>query len=156
MINWAISAVTDLPPKLARVRIKFEICRVDLERDDFFAITGCRDVRLAPWPNERRKRPRVPVCAAASVYVLEEGASGFRVGKKIHARIREMSESGVGLLIPEPLASGDTFMLGLPRKRGPVLWMYCRSARCQSASNRLHVVGARFERPVRAEELIAA
>ncbi len=129
---------------------------MELDEQDFQAITGCSDVRLAPWPGERRKRPRVPVGVAASVYPLEEGESGYRVSRKVHARIREMSESGVGLLSAEPFQAGETFVIGLPRKRGPVLWMYCRSARCQSASNRMHVVGAQFERPVRAEELIAA
>jgi hypothetical protein len=142
--------------ELARTGNEFEEYSMELDEQDFIAITGCTNVRLAPWPGERRKRPRVPVGIAASVYPLREGTSGYRVGRKIHARIREMSESGVGLLSAEPLCEGETFVVGLPRKRGPTLWMYCRSARCQSASNRLHVVGARFERPVRAEELMAA
>jgi hypothetical protein len=96
---------------------------------------------LGEFGRQQRREPRVGVRARA--FILPSLAATA----PIPARVRDVSVSGMGLLLPRELAADRLFLLLLPRAGGhPPLRLACTVAHCQSIAEDLFAVGARFAR----------
>lgn len=131
---------------------------MEIEPDDWIAITGCGVVRSAAPADERRRAVRVPLGKTAAVYRLSGGTIGGAVVSRVRARIREVSVTGVGLVLTSApqLTPGEVLVVGLPRRRSTPLWVFVAAVRESSQSMGVRAVGARFERMVLPGELRVA
>jgi len=128
---------------------------MEIEAGEWIAITGCGVVRSAAPSDERRCAVRVPLGKAIAVYRLSGGTMRGAVTGRLRARIREMSNTGVGLVLTSApsLSPGEVLVVGLPRRRATPLWVYVAAVRENSQSMGVRAVGARFERVVLPGEL---
>jgi len=105
-------------------------------------ITGLRSDVSVVGAREARKSPRVGVRGRSSIVVPA------RTGNRQHqVNVRDLSATGIGLLIAEPLvAVGDDFLLllssnGQDNSRA----MRCKVARVVKLSQAIYAVGATFQ-----------
>jgi hypothetical protein len=96
---------------------------------------------LGEFGRQQRREPRVGVRARA--YILPS----LSATTPIPVRVRDMSVSGIGLLLPRELGPDRLFLLLLPKVGGqPPLRLACTVAHCQAIGDDLYAVGARFAR----------
>ena len=96
---------------------------------------------LGEFGRQQRREPRVGVRAKA--FILPS----LSATAPIPARVRDVSVSGMGLLLPRELSIDRLFLLLLPRAGGhPPLRLACTVAHCQAIGDDLFAVGARFAR----------
>jgi hypothetical protein len=96
---------------------------------------------LGEFGRQQRREPRVGVRAKAHIL------PSLSATTPIPVRVRDMSVSGIGLLLPRELAPDRLFLLLLPKVGGhPPLRLACTVAHCQAIGDDLFAVGARFAR----------
>jgi hypothetical protein len=96
---------------------------------------------LGEFGRQQRREPRVGVRAKA--FILPS----LSATTPIPVRVRDVSVSGMGLLLPRDLGADRLFLLLLPRVGGhPPLRLACTVAHCQAIAEDLYAIGARFAR----------
>jgi hypothetical protein len=93
----------------------------------------------APAGTEKRKQPRVGL--RLQVPVLLPGSS-----KPSTARLRDVSEGGVGLLTHEPVENRGQIVLLLHDRDGIPRFIRCIVCYCRKVASNLYSVGVRFEK----------
>src|SRR3954462_8278483 len=78
-----------------------------------------------PRGAESRKRPRVGMSGQVEIIILEQSATPQT------ARVRDVSEGGIGLLTRQPLQKGSEFMLSLHAKDGENKLIRCMARHCR-------------------------
>jgi hypothetical protein len=110
--------------------------------------TACR-LRAAlgpPKPLDRRSRPRYRIGAVVSCNVLRGGEPVACL------RVLNLSRRGAGLLLPIPVAAGETLLVSLSTRLGlHVHRTALRVARCVEALQLGFVVGGAFAEPLSLE-----
>jgi hypothetical protein len=104
-------------------------------------IAGCAGMRGDKKGQDRRKSRRVPVALRTKLMPLCGGA----LGKNVMVRLRDVSQTGVGLLQPIAAEPGVQYIIELPRRGERPVWASVVVVRVQPLSHVLFLVGARFE-----------
>lgn len=88
-----------------------------------------------------RKHPRAPMRVKLTLYPIADRA----VGKPKEVWTRDLSSGGIGLLSPEPMRPGSTFIIRLPRNDGGKhLHLLCTVKNCEQQAKGVFAVGASF------------
>lgn len=115
-----------------------------LPEDLFEAIVGCNSLRVEhSRGSDRRTLGRVRLPARVQVIPMSKNLPG----KPISVTVRDMSQEGIGLLLPARLAEGDNLLVRLPAKQSTT-WVLCVIARVERVAEGLYVTGATFVRLV--------
>ena len=86
-----------------------------------------------------RKSPRMPMRLRLRIVPFANGA----LGTPLAIWTRDISTSGIGIMSSKPLAPGIKFVLRLPRKNEPALFLMCVVRNCQRADD-VFMIGASF------------
>ena len=108
----------------------------------FEAVAGCQALCMDRGRRAERRnvgRIRLP----ARVQVIPVTQSG--PGKPVSAQVRDMSQTGIGLLLPSKFSEGDNLIVRLQAKE-ITAWVFCSIARIERVSEGLYVLGAIFIR----------
>ena len=87
-----------------------------------------------------RKHPRAPMRVKLKLYPVERRG----IGKAREVWTRDMSTGGIGLLSPEIMKAGTTFIVRLPRQEGGFLCLLCTVQNCVEQAKGCYAVGASF------------
>ncbi len=96
-----------------------------------------------PAAVDRRKHVRFPVAARATISSLSRGLDAIEQV----IILRDMSISGLGLLCPEPMESGEEFVIQFSGEHGLPARILCKAQRCEPGGmgGAQFIVGATFE-----------
>jgi hypothetical protein len=100
-----------------------------------------RNMLREPGARDKRANQRLPVNAAAKVI-----PSGDK--RPIAGHLRNMSSSGIGLILPRPLPHWTAFQLNLPGTTGELI-ILCTVTRCTRQSDGQYLIGANFTQIIR-------
>jgi hypothetical protein len=110
---------------------------MQLEYETFSEIIG--SVRTTTQNTvEKRKNPRVGLRAQVELILHNNQAH-------VSAWLRDVSASGVGLLVRSPIERGDHFSIQIPNKEGIAKIVHCTSCYCRKVGAKLFNVGATLE-----------
>ncbi len=112
--------------------------------DDVFAsISGIEARQLGERRSERRDAGRVPLPARFYIIPVTKPLAT----KPILVHVRDISQEGIGLVVPLPFAVGNELLVRLQSKELR-LWVLCAVVRVDQVGTTLFVVGAKFTRIV--------
>jgi c-di-GMP-binding flagellar brake protein YcgR len=109
----------------------------------FEAIVGCGSISVdSGRSSERRNDGRVRLPARVQIIPMSQ-----QDRKPVSVQVRDLSQQGVGLLVPKKLSQGDTLLVHLQGKEVSA-WVLSTVARVERVAEGLYVVGAVFIRLV--------
>ena len=115
---------------------------MELSPEIYDQIAGCAGMHGEKKGQERRKSRRIPLARRTTVMPLHGGA----LAPAITVRLRDVSQTGVGLLQPNNVEVGSTFFIELPRRDEQPIWARVVVTRVRALSSVLFLVGAKFDR----------
>lgn len=92
---------------------------------------------------ERRAHVRAPLRLRLRIVPYEAGTTG----EPMEVWTRDISASGLGILVYSPMAVGRKFIVALPGPNGPEdppLYLVCTIRNCAKMADHLYAVGASF------------
>ena len=102
---------------------------------------------------EKRAEPRVGISCEANLVM--RAAKGKSKPSNSRIFVRDLSRTGVGLVMPERMPINRSIMIELPSASGST-WIMCTTIYCQELEDKLFKVGARHTRvlpPAEVEKL---
>jgi hypothetical protein len=96
----------------------------------------------------KRREPRVGISCEASVVsgLSEEFCKSQRI------QVRDLSRTGVGLIMPQPMDPGQRFIIELFSDGGQ-FWMLCEAIYCRPMDKTVFKIGAKHTRVLNPEEV---
>lgn len=103
---------------------------------------------------DNRGEPRVGITCDATVVSGRSSQPGPAPGQLRTSRIqiRDLSCTGVGLLMNTKVPTGQKFIIELPSNDGPC-WLMCTAVHCQQLDEKVYRVGANHTRVLEPEEV---
>jgi hypothetical protein len=98
---------------------------------------------------DKRREPRVGMAGEVDFVTVDD--AGKRIAGSV--KIRDVSRSGVGLLVNQRIAPQQRFVVQLASFNGEPIWLVCISAYCRPIDGGRFSVGARIMQLLRAEEI---
>ncbi|MGE5609807.1 MAG: PilZ domain-containing protein [Bacillota bacterium] len=111
-----------------------------IPEDLFGQITGLTSVHFEPRPRNKRTGVRVALPLLAHAIPVAHGLPA----PSIHARVRDISSTGISILCHHPMRTGDSFLICLSRKDQTPIWAVCQVTRCRSTGDGIYLIGAGF------------
>lgn len=108
----------------------------------FQRITLTGTVRTERRPNERRGAARIPCQIRATLFSIRAGRA--LPGQSV--RLKDISQSGIGVIAPHDLQLTPDFVIRLSRPGTPDVHLHCKIRRRTSATGGCAVAGCSFER----------
>ena len=114
---------------------------MELSQSLFEQIIQCAGVRANDSSRERRQSRRFPFSHRITVVSFRDGVAG----PTAMVRARDLSRTGIGLLLTHKPAIGARYGVRLPRREDEPVWASIVIRRCQLVSEGLFLAGGRFE-----------
>ena len=110
-----------------------------------------RSERPAGRGSERRGSPRVGLRAQVRLIECRTGGEA----STLTAWVRDISDKGIGLLLPQSVSPGTYLVLSLPtgKRKNATLDLLFLSVRCEALNNEQFSIGASFQRIITAEDV---
>ena len=99
--------------------------------------------------SEKRRSARIDVKANVQIGTLR----GAGIEQVFSVLTRDISQTGIGLLIARPLAQGEKFLLELPRSHQAKVLVVATTSHSRILANGIFALGAEFLAPAPAELL---
>lgn len=97
--------------------------------------------------SEKRRSARIEVKANVQLGTLR----GVSVAAIFSVLTRDISQTGIGLLLAQPLAQGEKFLLELPRSKHGRVLIVTQAMHNRVMANGIFAIGAEFLAPAPAE-----
>jgi PilZ domain len=97
----------------------------------------------------KRREPRVGVAGEAEFVTVD--SAGKRIAGTV--RVRDVSPSGIGLLLSQQIAAKQRFVIQLYAANRDPLWLVCLAAYCRKVDGGVYSVGAKIQQVLRAEQI---
>ena len=97
--------------------------------------------------SEKRRSARIEVKANVQVGTLR----GVNVAQIFSVLTRDISQTGIGLLVAQPLADGEKFLLELPKAKSGKVLVVTAAMHNRVMANGIFAIGAEFIAPAPAE-----
>lgn len=107
----------------------------------FERITRIHSVRTDGRGDERRQKIRLPIVGQATFHPVVSG----KLGARSTVRVRDISTTGIGVLLPISTQVPGLIALGLSPKDQLEHWLLCRVSRVHDLNTLHRLVGATFE-----------
>lgn len=101
---------------------------------------------------DNRGEPRVGISCDATVVSGRSTNPAPGALKTARIQIRDLSCTGVGLLMNSNMAKGQKFIIELPSDKGPC-WLLCSSVHCHQLDDKVFRVGANHTRVLEPNEV---
>jgi hypothetical protein len=98
---------------------------------------------------DKRQEPRVGLPGEANLVSVDD--AGRRIAGV--ARVRDVSQSGIGLIFNQQLAVKQRFVIQLKYANDQPLWLICSTAYCRAIDGGRFTVGARLVQTLHAQEV---
>ena len=102
--------------------------------------------------HEKRRAARVEYTGFVDVLVCAEGSTG----NPIRTQVVDLSSRGIALALPQPLQSGDQFIVQFPQYPKRQVRILCTVAHCRKQSDTQFAIGAEFTCVLPSQPLAAA
>jgi len=111
---------------------------MELTEDRFKSILGA--LRGDAHAGDKRRQPRVGI--SCTVRLLP--ADNDKPAVPRTARVRDIAKSGLGLILPRPLALGRRLLVQLPTLEDRAMLILCQVCHCSSLDKAYYTVGLSF------------
>jgi hypothetical protein len=117
---------------------------MELSQELIDALVG-PDVQLGTYREDKRASGRIPIAHRAQLSILGRDR---KLSKRTSCQVREVSRTGVGIIINVALPEDSSFVLYLRQDKRQPICLECRVVRSENTGtgSRLYSVGATFVR----------
>ena len=113
---------------------------MDLTAEEFASIVQSLGAVDPTGAHEKRRAARVEYSGFVDVLVCADGSTGA----PIHTQVVDLSSRGLALSLPQPLQSGDQFIMQFPQYPKRQVRILCTVAHCRKQSDAQFAIGAEF------------
>jgi hypothetical protein len=101
-------------------------------------------------PKERRLAPRVGLAGHLRVFPIRDA----KLGESVQVRLRDVSDTGVGIIHESPLPVGTNFIARFLSGNAGTgeLVLICTVVNCRRAASQLYAIGATFKKQIRTQK----
>jgi hypothetical protein len=98
---------------------------------------------------DKRREPRVGM--AAEAVMVTAMSDGRRKSQRV--RIRDISQSGMGICFNKRFSKDQRFIIQLQSINGDPIWLVCVAAYCRAAESDRFVIGGRIKQVLKSEQV---